>query len=483
MIVPFLFGIEKNPIHYLWIFYKYMEFALENDYPIIAEEAYFEKPSIYEAKKEYPFLNIENNYNTVHEFKKPTDDDMKKLKKYIITKEEKQKIISEYKTDMEAYKSLLVKENKKIEKLITKKIEEIEKKDGKIDAILTWTWYKSLEKVCKEKNIQLILLEQTTFRPNTYGIKLGYFQFYDKYNSYQVDADYIKFLQENNNIFTRKELLAIFLSKENLQYINYLNNQPSYEFGINIGPDHDPLAEANCNIRDTDVLKQITKISPSKDISLRVHPAHSNRNKYNDLYNVDNSKSSLEWILNCRRIVSVGSNISFETMLLGRTAYILGDNFPYLYGGINSLKYIDEKVCDIKYLNYLIFCYYVPYDLMFNNEYIKWRLTNPELNEIYNYNQNYIMKKYRLRKNIFKITAEERITEILKNVHNLSNEEILHIKSKSLDNEIRRLKQQLTIEQEKNAQILGSKSWKITKPLRWLFYILKIGEQNGKKSN
>ena len=39
-IVPFLFGIEKNPIHYSWIFYKYMDFALKNGYPIIVRVLY-----------------------------------------------------------------------------------------------------------------------------------------------------------------------------------------------------------------------------------------------------------------------------------------------------------------------------------------------------------------------------------------------------------------------------------------------------------
>lgn len=476
MNVPFLFGIEKNPIHYLWIFYKYMQFALENNYPIIAEEAYFEKPSIYEARNEYPFQNIKDNYNFIHEFKKPTDKDMEKLKKYVITNIEKQKILSDYKTDMDAYKSLLVKENKKFEKLISKKIDEIEKEHGKINGIITWTWYKSLEKVCKEKNIKVILLEQTTFRPSVYQIKMGYFQFYDKYNNHQVDDDYITFSQKSNNNFTRKELLAMFLSKENLKYINYLNNQPRYEFGINIGPDHDPLAEANCHINEADVLKQINKIASPKEISLRIHPARSNRNEYDALYNIDYSKSSLEWILNCRRIVSVGSNLAFETMLLGRTAYIVGDNFPYLYGGLNSLEYTDEKVCDIKYLNYLTFGYYVPYDLMFNDEYIKWRLTNPTIQEIYNYNLNYIMKKFNLNKKIFKLNSKERLKEILKKVHNLSNEEtenLLNDENIFLADKIIELEKQLKLEQLKYNQILQSKSWKITKPLRWILTKIK----------
>lgn len=474
MIVPFLFGIEKNPIHYLWIFYKYMEFALENDYPIIAEEAYFEKPSVYKKQKEYPFLNTEGNYNVIHEFRIPDDDDMDKLKKYPITKLEKNKVICCYKTEEEFYKEILIKENKFFEEMISNKINQIEKDIGHISAIITWTWYKSLENVCQEKNITLILLEQTTFRPVTYREKFGYFQFYDKYDATKNDNDYFKFLADNkgeNDYFSRQELLAMFLSKEKLRYMYHLYSLPKYEFGVNIGPDHDPLQEANCHKKDEDILRQVNKLASKEKISLRIHPMRKNKDEYKDEYNIDSSASSLEWILKNRRIVSIGSNLAFEAMLLGRTSYILGDNFPYLYGGVSSLNYIDDKICDIEYLNYLIFGYYVPYQLMFDKDYIKWRLEKPSITEIYNYNLEFVLKKMNLSKDIFKLSPNERVTKILKESQKLTLEEYKALERqqpKNLKKEIKDLESQLEQEKRQISELLNSRSWKLTKPLRFI---------------
>ena len=110
-IVPFLFGIEKSPIHYSWIFYKYMDFALKNGYPIIADETYFVNPSVYEKQKEFSFQNIVDGYNVLYEFKKPTDEDMKKVIQYPITKEEKATILSGFADEEEA---IIVRENHQI---------------------------------------------------------------------------------------------------------------------------------------------------------------------------------------------------------------------------------------------------------------------------------------------------------------------------------------------------------------------------------
>ncbi len=471
MIVPFLFCSTGDISFALWLFYKYMDFALKNDYPVIANIDYFKNPSYYEAQNEQCFQNVIDGYNSNYGFLKPTDDMMKKLKKFPFTDAEYKQIMNVYPSLEIGCKKLLIEKNEKFEKIIIDKIESIEKQYGKIDAIITWTWFKSLENVCKKKKIKLLQLELTTFRPAIYQTMLGYFQFYDKYDSLKMDKDYLSFMNEVGNLkfFNRKELLALFLDKNQLRFLNHLNDSPKYELGISIGM-LDYSETAKCHIDENKLLKQINQMVPLEKISLRMHPNRVRDKEKFGKYAIDKSNNALEWILKNKRIVSAGSNIAFETMLLGRTSYVMGDNYPYRWGGVTSLEQIEDKICEISYLNYIIFAYYAPYDLMFDKDYIEWRMTNPTLQEIYEYNQQYLLKNFHLDKNIFNISPKNRLVEIISKSKNISIEEANEIlkNEPSLLEENEKLKASLQGIQSEYAKVINSKSWKVTKPLRWV---------------
>ncbi len=447
-----------------------MQFALDNDVPIIAEEPFFKNPSYYEKKGVYPFRSFHNDYDEVYEFDRPTDERLKQLKKYVLPLAEKKRILSKYPNFMEGIKALLSRRDKDFETWIDKQVVQIEKEHGKIEAILTWSWYPSLEAVCKKRKITLIQQELASFRPNTYALKMGYFQFYDKYNSEQLERDYEAYQKEAKPFpcFSREELLALFLAKDNLFYLHHLNDQPQYEFGVSIGPDTDPYVEAKCLCSHDDLLGQIERLVPKNRISLRIHPDRKKRDYYEENYLVNHSSSSLEWILKNKRIASIGSNLSFEAELLGKTAYIIGKNFPYRSGGVSHLDFLEEKVCDAAYLNYIIFGYYVPYSLMFDRHYIAFRLRQPSNKEIYAYHLKYLLQKSHLTMKIFKVQGRERLCEILKQAHGMTSDEANAFLDEYvyLEDVIRELTHQVNLREAKYQEVVNSRSWKVTKPLR-----------------
>ena len=340
--------------------------------------------------------------------------------------------------------------------------------------MITWTWYPSLEFCCKKKKIELLYLEQTTFRPDTYRIKLGYFQFYDKYNNDKMDESYEEFMSQNKNqtFFNRKELLSLFLSKENLHIIKQMEEPPQYEFGVSIGPDWDPLAQGHCQMNEKRILTKLKEIVKKENISLRTHPAGRKKTEELEGYALDHSKDALEWIIKNKRIASIGSNVNFETMLVGRTAYNLGNNFPYRKGSVCTLDQLEEKVCDISYLNFIIFGYYAPYDLMFNKDYILWRLSNPSITEIYEYNLKHIItNSMKLNESFLKMPVCDRLEFILKEYQKLEPTEIDNLLNHPVidkDQVIKTLEQELEQSKNEYEKIIHSKSWKITKPLRWI---------------
>ena len=104
---------------------------MKNGYPIIADEAYFVNPSVYEKQKEFSFQNIVDGYNVLYEFKKPTDEDMKKVIQYPITKEEKATILSGFADEEEAIIHILQNRDEKFEEMISSKFEAIQKRTWK----------------------------------------------------------------------------------------------------------------------------------------------------------------------------------------------------------------------------------------------------------------------------------------------------------------------------------------------------------------
>ena len=272
------------------------------------------------------------------------------------------------------------------------------------------------------------------------------------------------------------------------------------------------------------VLNELKENFQTNQVLTRVHPMQKEIRKELDAFPQDHSSSSLEWILKCRRVISIGSNVAFEAMLLGKTSYVLGENFPYHYGSVTELKQYEERVADLRYINYIIFGYYVPYSLMFDRDYIYWRLTNPSVTEIYQYHLDYVMKAFGLSKEFFDMAFPKRLQTILE-THSLKkkfiiittiislllvilnfvyyelgifidlnpNKEITTFvthHNHNLEEDIQQLRHELSQQKsyyesrltevvssyeeqikkqtEQYNQIINSKSWKVTKPLRFI---------------
>lgn len=473
MIVPFIFGVEEDPVHYLWIFYKYMDFCLKNNYPIISQEEYFKKPSYFKSMGHYAFNNIKNGYNTMYEFNEPTDDGMKNLKKYYISKNDQNSIFLKYDDKHQASVDLMSNRNLDLENLIQQKIYEVEKKEKKkIKVILSWIWFPSLEFITKKNNIQLIVQEQSTIRKGNYNCYLGYCSFNNKYESKQTEINYKKFVNSLGNIrlFSRKELLSLFLATSNLHYINDIDNIPKYEFGVDLGMDKDAYFEAFSKYKHDYLIEKCTNLVGKNKIIGRTHPMRPSKNK---CYIMDNSINSIEWILKCKRIVSTVSNVGFETMLYGRTSYILGNNMPFSCCAVDSLEYLDDFVASITFLNYIIFCYFTPFELMFDDDYLLWRLDNPSELDIYNYHLNYILQKYNLNNDIFNKNSDERLKQILKNVHKLNKDEIEKFINHNLDMYYKNIEEENQILKNEIIQIKNSKCWKLIEQVRKIIHSIR----------
>ncbi len=499
MIVPFLFTLDeysKEYPTYQWVFYKFMDFCLKNKTNIIAQSKFF--------------LDVDPNHSAksdqrqkVFDYSLPTKNDLEKNEKYSITTKEEEQIISDYDSVGDAWVDLLVKSNEKIECIIEEKINAIEKDNNKkVEAILTWVWLPTLEKIASKRNIKIIQLELSTIRRTNYNTTLGYFQFFNKYDSAKYTEKYYnEFKKQEKLLFNRKELLSLFLNKEALSMIKFLYSIPKYKIGYALGIKNDFFEQAYSKMTSDEVLKRLSNEFDRDDVLVREHPASKDKN-ISTKFTLDKSIYTPEWISKCETIICDISNVGYETILYGKNIISINDSLPTAFSKFSNLKYFEEEKIGIEKLNFLTFYWYTPYELMFDKKYIQFRMKNPSIIDIYNYNLDYILKQKNINKDKLKeLSLKDREDYILKCVHNLSKEErnkiiefsyrsvaldisekerkIANLEEKinNLNESYSKLEQNFDSVSKKFNSVLNSKSWKITKPLRRLTS-LKKGNHN-----
>ncbi len=487
MIVPFIFENEvytKEPVPYLWIFYKFADLCLKNNIPIVAEENYFIKPSYYKK--------INHSATTVMDYYNITDKRLDKIESYKISNREKEKIINKYKDNFEAWTSLLSKRDKEFEELIDKIINKLEEKYEKIESFIVWNWFPSMEVIAKIHGIKIINMEGTSIRQPFYNELLTYFQFQNKYDSSNVETRYKELISYNDICYlTRKEMFALFAETENIKYLNDFNKEPIYDIGYGLGLKNDCFERAYSNINQKEVLEKLSKLTEPKKICISPHP--KDPIDVEKMGFTENKLPAFSWILNCKNIVSNISNIGFEVMLAGRNLISLSDKMPTSFGKVSSLDKIINDIADEKKVNFLLFYWYVPEKLTQEYEYIKWRLSKPGIREIYNRHLDFILKERSSSLEEFnKIPNNQRLNYILK-IRNIdptileTNEQTKVKDLNAYDTDlyyykktIYDLRKQLEdnqqklqkVENERNFyynefnKVIKSKYWKIGEPLR-----------------
>lgn len=507
-IVPIVFGVsdyEKAEPLYAWIYEVYVNYATRNNSTIIAQENYF-KLGI-NSLDEYYRNPITNEGET-----KKLNHTLKKSSIYAIKNAEVEKIIGKEKQRYNIEVSLLTKKNDYLFSIIENRLDNIERDyDKKVDALMTWIWNPTLEAIAEKRNIKLISLELSPIRKihtnHNYNTTLCYFQFSNKYDKSYCKNLYNKFLTlidtEKIQIFSREELLSMFLNTEDLHLLKDIRKPPKYEIGLSPGFEQDAFFERYSSSKIENTIKKVESLFDTSEVSIRYHPNLEN-SRGNPSWNKDKSTKSIYWITQCKRIVSHISNIAFDAMMFGKTSYVLSEHMPFSFKTLNLLDWIDESVVDSLYLNFMIFGYFAPWNLVFDNEYIEWRLSEPNILDIYIFNRNYILELLKLPPTLGLLKQEK----ILRIVHNLDDKNIKEITKYNLELELTQLRTILKekdllltnlreeISQKKNKlaqanieieqtkisltdankkteesnkelmNIYNSKSWKITQPIR-----------------
>ncbi len=279
---------------------------------------------------------------------------------------------------------------------------EIQKKhpDEKIDGIIhCLEGFESVRKIADELNCPLINYSFAAFRkPHGYRQTLYHSNIKKHYwDASECEERYNSFLKEDRKslpVFTNEEIISIIGKEHTLPLIKLINSKPKYEMGICCECNSLlPQVFKDNHYTDDDIIYECKKLFGPGSFKVRSHAAHLDDIQV-DRSEVHNDPAS--FILSCKRLTAVQSQILLKVLLWKRPMIMKHACAAFSYLSQNDMQSLN--VADIVGLNYYIFGYLIPSELMFSDEYWKWRLTNPSEVDIYWKHLDFLFKALGIEK-------------------------------------------------------------------------------------
>lgn len=473
MILSMVLDFENNGLQFMLLKYlRFFDLCKKNNWVMISHEEFDMYEMNFPNRNEYKrFMKDRFHYETY------TYEERKEVETYYLSKELFSKLTKEYGSQLGMQMHLLNERNTLLEEELFPILDQISRNE-KIDAVLCFAAApQSVKEYVAKKNIPIIFFERGPIRESGYNIDTSYFSFNDFYGIEEIEYRYNKFIQEQKTeqrtMLSRKEILLMFLSDDNVKYVNAIDANPNYEIGVaggvtlvvpyfakNMYMDHELI---------NDVIEQYDY--QYNKILFRLHPGDVYTSTYR-LNKTEKSSSPIPFIVNSKRIAAVGSNVLFEAMLWKRIAVSMTEVMPATLFASKDYKEEVEKEGTNAFVNFFVFCFLVPEELAYDEKYIIWRLSKPSENEIFDFHLNYYKEHFGLNDELFLEECDERLN-ILKAYRDVDDEMILP----KLDLQSARLDKATYEEYEMlkqwNKNILNSTSWKLTKFVRTVGDFLK----------
>ncbi len=216
------------------------------------------------------------------------------------------------------------------------------------------------------------------------------------------DSEKIKF-----ELFSNKELLALLGKKHNLCLLPMVDIEGKYELAvIGEGFHITPQTYQEDLVTDDDIYFEAKKLYDSSEIKSRLHPIQMDQAGVGRKH-MKNDPAG--FLLSCKRATTVQSQMIVKATLWNRAVCSLSNSLPYAF--LFEHKLDGTNKLSKKELNFILLCYFVPNNLMFNKKYWLWRKTNPSANEIFNKHLNSILVDLKVKKEW--LFCENRLQKLL----------------------------------------------------------------------
>ncbi len=198
----------------------------------------------------------------------------------------------------------------------------------------------------------------------------------------------------SKNFLKDEDFLSVeFLRAALYKNINFIDvNSSAYELGVALQVEDDSnLIVYSNGYTSLKLLFKALWVFPRGLICIRQHPLSRFHLNTHDFGDIDNSDLASSFILKCKRLITINSSVAFESILLGRETYVLGESPLNLYAQNyldRELKYkINDSLELTRFLNIFLFAYLIPEWLWLDKEYFDFRLSAPSLADVFNFHK------------------------------------------------------------------------------------------------
>lgn len=250
-----------------------------------------------------------------------------------------------------------------------------------IDAILSICNCPSLENVARKFSIPVIHFEVGPLRAPVY-LGTGYVDFSGVNGNTEAHSRYLKVADDFQVQLTMPELHRFFAQVPLPE-----NKVTEFDVGLvmQVEDDSNIIAYSH-GFNNLSLIAYSQTLCSVDKLLIRAHPGSRFQLKTGSA-RVDESPNSLEFLYRCQQVLTINSSVGLEGLLLQKPVQVLGDSS---YSFIADAESESERVNRMAF--YLLF-YLVPFDLIFDQEYLYFRLSKPSEIEIFNYHMNYYLSE------------------------------------------------------------------------------------------
>ena len=235
----------------------------------------------------------------------------------------------------------------------------------RVDAFVSICNCPSLEKVARALNKEVIHLEIGPLRAPMYR-NTAYLDFTGVNGNTEARARYESCQTEIDITCSMNDLHRYFL-----EAISLPSSSENQVAGIVLQVEDDSnIIAYSHNFTNISLISYVRQQHALENILVRAHPGSLFRLR-DDIFSIDASANSLEFIQKCHSISTINSSVGLEALLCEKKTNILGDC---------SYAFVAEEASGPTRVNamaFYLFAYLVPFELIFNLEYLRFRLDHP----------------------------------------------------------------------------------------------------------
>lgn len=319
-----------------------------------------------------------------------------------------------------------------------------------LEAVLTFCNAPSLEAACAALSIPVVHLELGPLRSPLYR-ETGYLDFRGVNGNTECASRYEAWEGRRPRL-DREDMFRFFAHRSSSKSCEpeQPQTQPQRELGVVLQVEDDSNLVAFGNGMDNVGLLAVAKLeAAARQLRLRARPHPGSMFGLREGVDVDDSRDSPTFIRRCAHLLTINSSVGLEAILMGASVRAFGDcSFDFVLGPGDGSQRVDR-------LNFYLLAYLVPLALLFEPEYLRFRLGGPSEESIIIRHLEEYMKQQGLDPGLF-------------------SELPPHTRAATMalfagaDKRIAELERTVADRDREIEGLLGSASWKVTAPLRWL---------------